>query len=145
MTMDPTCRVAVNAPQNSPEPQTQPGILVVDDDRILLRLLSSVFARQGFAVWTAADGATAIDLYRRHQQAISVVLLDVCMPEMDGLQTLRELRRINPSVRACFMSGFTGKYVPEELRSAGGLFLVEKPFEVLPLAEQMWQLASGAA
>jgi two-component system cell cycle sensor histidine kinase/response regulator CckA len=145
MTPDPTRRVAVENAITSTEPGARPGILVVDDDVPLLRMLDAVFVRQGFTVWTAADGRSAVDLYRRHQQSVTLVLLDVCMPGMDGLQTLHELRCINPGVRACFMSGFSGKYVPEELHSAGGLRFVQKPFDVLPLAEQMWQLASGTA
>jgi CheY-like chemotaxis protein len=144
MTLESTCQLPVKS-NLAAEREIRPGILVVDDDVMLLRLLDAVFSRQGFAVWTATAGARAIDVYRQNQQAISLVLLDVCMPAMDGPQTLRELRRINPDVRACFMSGFTARYVPEELMSVGGLRFIEKPFEPLPLAEQMWQLASGAA
>jgi CheY-like chemotaxis protein len=145
MTSHHLCRAPLSNTLGARKPENRPGILIVDDDGMLLRLLNAVLDRQGFAVWTATTGTKAIDLYREHQGAIGIVLLDVCMPEMDGPQTFRELRRINPDVRACFMSGFAGRYVPEELLSAGGLRFIEKPFEILPLAEQMWELASRAA
>jgi DNA-binding NtrC family response regulator len=125
-----------------PAPNTPPpGILVIDDDQMLLGLLQTVFSRRGFQVWTSASGHAALDVYRQNQESISVVLLDVCMPGMDGPQTLGELRRINPAVRCCFMSGHLGRYSPEELQFQGALQLFDKPFHIQPLAEQLWQLA----
>src|SRR5262249_13388533 len=81
----------------------QPGILVVDDEDSVRRLLQIVLERQGFSVWSAADGRTAIRLYRQYRTTISLVLLDVRMPELDGPQTLAELREFNPAIRCCFM------------------------------------------
>ena len=60
------------------------GILVVDDEAGVLRVLDLVLRQQGFAVWPAAGGVEAVELYRRHREAIDVVLLDVCMPGLDG-------------------------------------------------------------
>jgi DNA-binding NtrC family response regulator len=118
-----------------------PGILVVDDDALLLPLLETVFRRQGFTVWTAGTGAAALETYRQHGERIAIVLLDVCMPGMDGPQTLAELRRLSPGLRACFMSGFSGKYAIDELLGLGALCFFDKPFQVHDLAEQMWTLA----
>jgi DNA-binding response OmpR family regulator len=118
-----------------------PGILVIDDEQMLLDLLRLILQRKGFRVWTALDGPAALELYRQQKDAISVVLLDVCMTPMDGPQTLAELRRIDSTVLVCFMSGFTGNYSPEELVSLGAAFFFEKPFQIRPLAEQLWQLA----
>ncbi len=143
MSVNPTC---ATVPTNIAAPQQtefRPGILVVDDDTTLLRLLRTVFTRRGFAVWTAGDGKTALELYRQNRHAVSLVLLDVCMPGLDGPQTLAELRRIDPAVLACFMSGFTNKYSHDELLSGGAMPCIEKPFEVLPLADNLWQLAQG--
>ncbi len=61
--------------------------------------------RQGFAVWLAADGQEAVELYWRHYASIDVVLLDVRMPELDGPRTLMAPLMINPALRSCFMSG----------------------------------------
>jgi DNA-binding NtrC family response regulator len=141
MTSESACPEPMTNRFASPETECKPGILIVDDDSMLLRLLQTVFVRQGFAVWTAVDGRTATDLYRQNQSAIAVVLLDVNMPEMDGVQTLQSLQGVNPGVRAVFMSGYTGKYLSDDLLSAGGMRFVEKPFDIVPLAEQMWQLA----
>jgi DNA-binding NtrC family response regulator len=120
----------------------KPGILVVDDDPLLLNLLQAILTRQGFRVWACASGQDALHVYRRHQAELSVVLLDVCMPGLDGPATLVELRRVDPGVRACFMSGHTGPYTVEDLLELGALRFYEKPFQIQPLAEGLWKLAA---
>jgi DNA-binding NtrC family response regulator len=124
------------------DPRTaSPGILVVDDDPMLLGLLHTVLARQGFRVWTCGGGEEALTTFRRFQSDIAVVLLDVCMPGLDGPATLAELRRLDPGVRACFMSGHTGAYSVEELLGLGALRFFDKPFQIQPLTEGLWALA----
>ncbi len=58
----------------------EPGLLVVDDDAGVRGVLYGWMRLQGFAVWLAADGREALELYRRHRVSIDVVLLDVRMP-----------------------------------------------------------------
>ena len=71
-----------------------PGVLVVDDDHLVRVLAQMGLERDGFEVWLAANGREAIDLYRTHRKDISVVLLDVCMPDLDGPHTLDALRTL---------------------------------------------------
>ena len=118
-----------------------PGILVVDDDAMLLTLLQTVLSRKGFRVWTASEGHSALDLFRKHQAQVTLVLLDVCMPGLDGPHTLAELRRLDPALRACFMSGHTGGYGVEELLGQGVLHFFDKPFAIHDLADELWRLA----
>src|SRR5262245_34859637 len=94
--------------QTSPGPAVPPGALVIDDDPMLLTLLRAVLAGEGFTVWTAETGSEGVELYRAHREQIAVVLLDVRMPGLDGPQTLTELRKIEPGVTCCFMSGHIG-------------------------------------
>jgi CheY-like chemotaxis protein len=124
-----------------PDAGAQPGILVVDDDAMLLALLRTVLSRKGLQVWTAGDGHAALDLFRQHQDQVSLVLLDVCMPGLDGPHTLAELRRIEPTLPACFMSGDTGMYGVDELRAQGALRFFDKPFAIHDLADELWRLA----
>lgn len=126
-------------------PPTAPGLLVVDDDAILLPLLRTFFNLQGFLVWACSSGAEAVSVYRQNQRGIDIVLLDVRMPGLDGPQTLAELRSINPTVRACFMSGHLGDYTPEQLHAMGAVRLFDKPFQLAALADELRRIVAGTA
>lgn len=111
--------------------EDMPGILVVDDDRLLREMIGRALKSDGFAVWSAANGNEAISLYREHIGQIDAVLLDVCMIGLDGPQTLDALRQVNSKVAACFMSGSLGTYRREDLTTANGAARVfDKPFHL---------------
>jgi CheY-like chemotaxis protein len=122
----------------------RPGILVVDDEALLRDLLQIVLLRKGFAVWLAESGHRAVEVYRQQRDAVSIVLLDVRMPDMDGPQTLAALQGIDPAVVCCFMSGDAGDHTPESLIALGAARLFEKPFRVEEIAQTLWQTAQLA-
>jgi CheY-like chemotaxis protein len=112
----------------------RPGVLVVDDDAFVRKIVQLGLEREGFDVWLAMDGWEAIDQYRTHRNDIGVVLLDIRMPGMDGPQTLAALRELNPEIVACFMSGNAGAYEFEELHQQGAAHVIAKPFKLEKLA-----------
>ncbi len=126
-----------------PPPRGRPGVLVVDDDHLVRIMVQLGLERNGFEVWMAATGAEAIQEYQARPERIGVVLLDVQMPGLDGPATLEALRKINPEVRVCFMSGGMGKYDPEGLRQRGAMYVLAKPFQMSELANVLWLLAHG--
>ena len=73
-------------------PRAKPGVLVVDDEHLVRVIMQLGLERDGFEVWTAANGRQAIELYREHREDIAAVLLDVRMPGLDGPATLGALR-----------------------------------------------------
>jgi CheY-like chemotaxis protein len=111
--------------------QRRPEILVVEDEEAVRNVLALGLRSQGLAVRLTGGGQQAAEVYRRRQRTVSLVLLDVQMPGLDGPQTLALLRQINPAVRCVFMSGSTGKYSTEELLALGPLRLLAKPFGCL--------------
>jgi DNA-binding NtrC family response regulator len=123
----------------------QPGVLVVDDDPVLLALLKVALARNGFEVWEAKSGAEAIQTYQREQSRINIVLLDVRMPGQDGPRTLVELQRINAAVTCCFMSGYTGDYSLADLLNCGAVHFFEKPFRMDEIVRVLGCLAQEQA
>lgn len=119
------------------------GVLVVDDEHSVRTAVQLGLERNGFHVWLAANGREAIQLYRKHRECIAVVLLDVCMPGLDGPATLDALQELDPGVRACFMSGNTGEYKPDELLQRGAAYFIDKPFRLNDLVNILRLLAHG--
>jgi CheY-like chemotaxis protein len=128
----------------SPQLDARPGVLVVDDGHLVRIMVQLGLERSGFDVWLATGGREAVQLYRKHRDRIAVVLLDVQMPGLDGPQTLEALREMNPEVRACFMSGNTGAYGPDELRQRGAACVIAKPFLLEDLANVLRRVTQGA-
>ncbi|MBL8822661.1 MAG: PAS domain S-box protein [Planctomycetia bacterium] len=106
-------------PHANPEEKGQ-NILVVDDDASLRNLTSRVLKNQGWNVIEAEDGHSACDLLRLQGGSISLALIDLVMPNMDGVDTLRQLWKLEPTLPAVAMSSF-------------GSLELEKRFEGFPL------------
>jgi CheY-like chemotaxis protein len=123
-----------------PPGQEKPGVLVVDDEPQVRRLLEVALTRKGMTVWTAADGRAAVEIYRQHRDRIRMVLLDVQMPGQDGPWTLVELQKVNPQVRAVFISGNSGQYHAELLLALGAAAVLSKPFTLAELDRTIGQL-----
>jgi two-component system, cell cycle sensor histidine kinase and response regulator CckA len=82
-------------------------ILVVDDETNICQFTQSSLSTYGYRVLTASNGIEAIGLYVEHKHEISVVLMDIMMPSMDGIATIRILQQINPQVKIIITSGLT--------------------------------------
>jgi len=108
-------------------------ILLVDDEESLCDIGSQILTRAGYTVLTATNGRDALDLYRKERSDISLVLLDLIMPEMGGKECFQELVNINPQVRVILSSGFLSDGTTEEARVFGFRGLVEKPYNTRKL------------
>ncbi|HEY9653262.1 MAG TPA: response regulator [Coleofasciculaceae cyanobacterium] len=80
-------------------------ILVVDDEEAIREVTKASLENYGYTVLTASDGIEAIALYTQHRQNISVVLLDMMMPSIDGPTTINILQKINPTIKIIGVSG----------------------------------------
>lgn len=138
---DDKSRAASDEPK-AREPVGKAGVLVADDEHMVRTLLQLGLEREGFEVFLARNNQETIDLYRRHVDEIAVVLLDIRMPDLDGLQTLESLRQLNPHVRACFMSGENVACEPEDLLKRGAEYVITKPFHLDHLATILRQMTS---
>jgi CheY-like chemotaxis protein len=117
--------------------QRRPGVLIVDDDAQMRALLGIALGHYGYAVWLASSGQEAVDLYRRHEEAIDVVLLDVEMPGVNGADTLAALQKVNRQVHCCFISGDPGCYPRESLLALGAAAVLEKPFGLVDVSHAL--------
>ncbi len=86
-------------------------VLVVDDESSILQMARQMLKTMGFAVLTAADGRSALDVFQDAKEPIDLVLLDRTMPHMDGDETFRELMKIAPELRVVMTSGYSEQAV----------------------------------
>ncbi len=106
-----------------------PGILLVDDEDIVRGLLKLLLTSSGYEVWEASDGNRVNELYERHRP--DLVVLDIVMPDKEGLEIIKELRLIDPNARIIAMSGGgTGKAESYLLLAMklGAKYTLSKPF-----------------
>jgi CheY-like chemotaxis protein len=123
-----------------PKVPENPGVLVVDDEHLVRIMVQLGLERSGFQIWLASNGREAIEFYRENREQIALVLLDVRMPGLDGPETLKALRELNPKVLAGFMSGDMGSYNPEKLFQCGAAFYIAKPFHLDKLTAILLQM-----
>ncbi|MCB9898883.1 MAG: response regulator [Planctomycetes bacterium] len=102
-------------------------VLVADDDTAVRRVVSLMLEQAGYRVVPACDGDEALRLYSGSRRAIGCIVLDVCMPRMDGLATLAALRRIDPGLRTVLVSALAPPAGLDVHKDAIAGFL-QKPF-----------------
>lgn len=85
-------------------------ILVIDDEVPILQSTRAILETHHYQVLTTNNGAEAISIYAQHQQDIALVLIDMMMPNMDGVTVIRMLQEINPQVQAISVSGLLPQY-----------------------------------
>src|SRR5215813_8423202 len=100
-------------------------VLIVDDDEDLVKSLSGMLYDEGFTVSSTADGSEALALIRT--VAPAVVLLDVWLPGMDGVETLQALRAMHAEVEVIVMSGHGNIATAVQMLKLGAFDYLEKP------------------
>lgn len=109
-------------------------ILIVDDDTTLLDYLREELSELGFDVHTRDNGADAI--VATAEQSYDIILLDMLMPGLDGIQVVRVLRKIAPKVPIIGLTGYVGRgYLSQALGL--GVSIMTKPIEVSSLVKEI--------
>jgi len=117
-------------------------ILLVDDEQVVRFIVDRMLKRLGFEVLIAEDGRQAIDIYRRHSAEIRAVVLDLMMPELDGLETFHELKLIDPAVKVLLASGFSRQAFPAALEKEGVAGFLQKPLLLEQLQAKLQEILS---
>ncbi|KAF0180697.1 MAG: multi-sensor hybrid histidine kinase [Nitrospirae bacterium] len=118
-------------------------ILIVEDDATLRSVLQSVLSEFGYRVIEAADGSEAAELFRRLQDEIDLVLMDVVMPEMGGKASYSKIRSIRPNAKVIFISGYTADHLSAKSIREEGLHFVSKPVSPQELLRKIREVLSG--
>lgn len=111
--------------------------MVVEDDPSVRSLSRTVLETYGYRVIEAMNGRDAVEKFREHGDAISLVIMDVIMPKMSGSQAFAEIREIRPDAEVLFISGHTHDIIQDKGIMDGGYRFLKKPFKPLELVQKV--------
>ncbi|RXK55119.1 PAS domain-containing hybrid sensor histidine kinase/response regulator [Oleiharenicola lentus] len=134
--------VAGGKPQDSFSPfqdaapfQGSGTVLVVDDEETVRTVAARMLERLGFSVVMANDGREGMERFRTDPTRFTLVLLDLTMPHLDGEETFRQMRMLNPTVRVILTSGFNQQEAINRFTGKGLAGFIQKPFELASLIQ----------
>jgi CheY-like chemotaxis protein len=133
-------------PHDQPTPPTAAppkSILVVEDDATVRGLIKRVLATRGFNVHDVADGRVALDVAR--SSTFDLVITDLVMPEVEGLETIRLLKRDHPSLEILAVSGAYGGAFLHAAELLGARATLAKPFDAETLIAVVERIVGSPA
>lgn len=108
-------------------------ILIVDDQFGIRILLNEVFQKEGYNTFQAANGLQALDIVKKHDP--DLVLLDMKIPGMDGIEILKRMKMIDPDIRVIIMTAYGELDMIQEARNLGAITHFAKPFDIDDIRE----------
>lgn len=108
--------------------RTKKAVLVVDDDPKSLKLLALKLTQEGYRVITAQSGGDALDVLRLEKPGL--VLLDMLMPDMSGIEVLKKIKKLQPDIPVAMVTSVWDKDEVEKCREAGAYEYVTKPVDM---------------
>ena len=119
-------------------------ILVCDDETMMLQVASSILKRFGYSVLTAPDGHSALSIIGEKKSALKLVILDLLLPGMSGLEIFRQIRKIAPDLPVLLSSGFGRGDSVDSALTEGVTGFLQKPFGLEKLAKTLQSLFASA-
>jgi CheY-like chemotaxis protein len=113
-------------------------VLVIDDEQGIRSLLDTLLSRKGYDVVLAESGRKGLELFRRERP--DVLVLDLKMPEMDGLTVLRQIRSLDPIIPVIILTGAGTAETEQRVRALGVTEYVEKEFSLHLLGDALKRL-----
>jgi two-component system cell cycle sensor histidine kinase/response regulator CckA len=127
------------APRETIEEGTE-AILLVDDEQMVLEVNQEMLEMMGYTVLAATGGKEAIALYKENNEVISLVILDMIMPDMSGGETYDHLKAINPNIKVLLSSGYSLDGEAEEILKRGCDGFIQKPFDIKEVSHKVREI-----
>lgn len=125
-------QVELDRPIGGPE-----TILLVDDEDAVRQLGESLLRRFGYYALTASSGREALEILQKHRERVSLVILDLIMPEMSGRECLNEIMKSDPSTKVLIASGYAADGHMDAALEAGAKASIRKPYDARQLLEMV--------
>ncbi|MBN2343073.1 MAG: response regulator [Deltaproteobacteria bacterium] len=110
-------------------------ILLVDDEEVVCAATEEMLKRLNYDVTSMRSGAEAIEYYEHHWEHIDLIVLDMMMPEMDGVEVFSKIRKVNPDANVLVSSGYSDNDKARILTEQGARGYLQKPFRLAQLSE----------
>ncbi|MCF6247336.1 MAG: PAS domain S-box protein [Desulfobacula sp.] len=114
-------------------------VLVIDDEDMVRDMAVKALESFGYKTFDAEDGQAGIEIYKKRHQSIDAVLLDIIMPRMSGVETYKQLIKINPRVKVIIASGHITNQEQKKLFVKASAYL-DKPYQILDLKEMLHRI-----
>lgn len=108
--------------------QTKPRILLVDDEPDIIQLLSQILSSEGYDILTAPDGDRAVEILDRER--VDATLLDILMPNRNGMSVLRHIRDHHPTIKTIMLTGYIDLQYAMEAKKMGAVDYISKPYKL---------------
>ena len=113
------------------------SVLLVDDEERILTVGREICKALGYSVITAASGEESINIYKEKKDKINLVVLDMIMPEMNGLETFLELKKLNPDIKVLLSTGYSIDEKAQEMLRQGCKGYILKPYSVIDFSHKL--------
>jgi PAS domain S-box-containing protein len=130
----------------TPAAVSYPGtetILLVDDEELVKDLAKEILESAGYRALVAGSGPEALDIYKKQGPDISLVILDMIMPEIGGQRCLDELLNINPEAKVLVASGYSVEELIQESIEAGAKGFLGKPYDSEQILQKVRKILDG--
>ncbi len=112
-------------------------ILLVDDEDLIIDVSQDILKLLGYNVLTAKDGKEAMQAYKKNQDKIDMVILDMIMPGMNGGEVYNKMKEINPDIKVLLSSGYSLNEQSAEILERGCNDFIQKPFNMMDISEKI--------
>ncbi len=110
-------------------------VFLVDDQQLVRQVGEKMLKELGYTVRLADDGVSGLEFYRQHWQEIDIVMIDMIMPKMGGIECLEQMKVINPALKAILSTGFSREDIAEKINQSHILGFIQKPYRLQELSE----------
>jgi CheY-like chemotaxis protein len=128
---------ATSAGVIAPPPPGTGTILVVEDEPALLELARTLLERLGYVVLATTDPAEGLRLAKEHPHTIQLLMSDLVMPGMSGLDLWRAVQAVRPGIRALFVSGYSADVLGAGDLAASDVHFLQKPYSLKELGARV--------
>ena len=136
----PAERAAGSESSEEAEPVGAPApgaVLIVDDEEMVRSVCCDMVRGLGYRTLAASDGSEAVALFRVHAAEITSVIMDLSMPQMDGLSAAAEIRKIRPGVCMVLSSGYSEAEAARRMAGHEGALFIQKPYDLESLRQML--------